>query len=224
MELDAGADALGPRHLVGVDDGVGEAADPRDDRHAAVAQGVELGQAAGLEPRREQQRVCPGLDEMAEFLVIADDAADPAGIGRNGIPHRPLHGAIALADDRHLRARAQDERQGVEQHVDALLPGQPADDAEQQHIRILPHPHPALQAQLVDAARLDVEAVELGGYQIVLGRIPDALVDAVEDALQIADAVAQQAAEAHAALQRANLLGVFGGDGGDPVGELKARL
>lgn len=50
-ELEAGGDPGVQGGDVCVDHGVGEPADPGHDRHAAVAQPVELGQAAGLEPR-----------------------------------------------------------------------------------------------------------------------------------------------------------------------------
>ena len=65
--------------IVGVDHRVGEAADAGDDRHAAVAQAVELGQAAGLEARRDQDGVAAGLHQVRQRLVVADDGADPAG-------------------------------------------------------------------------------------------------------------------------------------------------
>ncbi len=59
-----GAEARGERHLVGVDDGVGEAADARDDGQGAIAQGAELGQAARLEAggNRAARPRPPGFD------------------------------------------------------------------------------------------------------------------------------------------------------------------
>src|SRR6516225_1192054 len=56
-ELEAGRGEASAGGLVDVDHGVIEAADPRHDWDRAVAQGTELGQAAGLEPRRHHQRV-----------------------------------------------------------------------------------------------------------------------------------------------------------------------
>ena len=57
------------RGVVGVDDRVGKAADARHHRHAAIAQAIELGQAAGLEARRHQDRVGAALEQMRQRLV-----------------------------------------------------------------------------------------------------------------------------------------------------------
>ena len=56
-ELEAGGGPRRHRRLVGVDDRVGEPADAGDDRHAAIAQPVELGQPARLEARGDEMRV-----------------------------------------------------------------------------------------------------------------------------------------------------------------------
>ena len=63
-ELDAGCDAGGQCGLVGVDHGISQAADAGHHRDGAVAQGTELGQAAGFEAGGHQQRVAawPGSD------------------------------------------------------------------------------------------------------------------------------------------------------------------
>ena len=76
-ELQAGGAIGQHRHFIGVDDGVGEAADARDDRHRAIAHRAKLGQAAGLEARGHQNGVGAGLDEMGEALLIAEMDADP---------------------------------------------------------------------------------------------------------------------------------------------------
>ncbi|NJO38469.1 MAG: hypothetical protein HC871_13760, partial [Rhizobiales bacterium] len=77
-EVKAGGDPVGERRLVGVDHRVGKAADPRHDRHAAIAQTVELGEAAGLEAGRDQDGVGARLELVGERLVIAEHGADPA--------------------------------------------------------------------------------------------------------------------------------------------------
>ena len=78
-ELEAGGGAGVQRGDVGVDHRVGEAAGAGDDRHAAVAQAVELGEAAGLEARGDEDGVAAGLHQVGERLVVADDDADAAG-------------------------------------------------------------------------------------------------------------------------------------------------
>ena len=90
QELDAGRDAGVERGVVGVDDRVGKAADPRDHRHAAVAQAVELGQPAGLEARGHENGVGAALQQVRQRLVIAGDDADPAAMARGGGMERAL--------------------------------------------------------------------------------------------------------------------------------------
>ena len=55
-------------------------------------------------------------------------------------------------------------------------------------------------------------------------RVPDGVVDAVQDAGDDGGASAQQAVEPHAALRRADLGGIGRRDGGDAVGELQPGL
>ena len=56
----------------------GEAAGVAHDRQGAVAHGVHLGQAAGLEARGHEDRVRPCLHEVRERLVIAQHHSDAA--------------------------------------------------------------------------------------------------------------------------------------------------
>ena len=67
--------------LLGIDDGVGQSAHPRAERDRTVAHGTKLRQPARLEARRHQHRIGPGLDQMRQILVIADEASDPAAMG-----------------------------------------------------------------------------------------------------------------------------------------------
>ena len=53
-ELDAGGNARGNRHLICIDDGVGEPPYPCDNRDRTVAQRAKLGESTGLEARRDQ--------------------------------------------------------------------------------------------------------------------------------------------------------------------------
>ena len=134
QELEAGGDAAVEGGEIGVDHGVGEAADPRDQRHAAIAEAVELGQATGLETRRNQHRIRPALEEMRQRLAVAGDDADAAGMaGRGGAEHgldrrfaRTEHGEAGAAGDQAVDARAED--------IHALLPTETAHHAEQEAV------------------------------------------------------------------------------------------
>ena len=59
---------------------------------------------------------------------------------------------------------------------------------------------------------------------VSVGRVPNRGVDAVGDARQHVGAGREQAAHAHAAGGRADLGGVGGRDGGDPVGQSQPGL
>ena len=121
-ELEAGGDAGVQRRDVGVDHRVGEAAGAGDDRHAAVAQAVELGQAAGLEARRDEDGVAAALHRVRERLVVADDDADPAGILGGERQEGRLEPGVAAAEHREPVAGADDVGGGDPgEQVDALL-------------------------------------------------------------------------------------------------------
>lgn len=58
------------RRLIGVDDGIGEAAGAGHDGNAAIAQAVELCKAAGFETRWNEDRIGTCLHEMRKRFVI----------------------------------------------------------------------------------------------------------------------------------------------------------
>ena len=98
QELDAGGDAAVERGEVGVDHRIGKAADPRHQRHAAVAQPVELRQPARLEARRHQHRIRPALEEMRQRLAVAGDDADLAGMAGDGGAEHAFDRRLARAE------------------------------------------------------------------------------------------------------------------------------
>ena len=57
---------------IGVDHGVGEAADPTNQRQSSITQRIELGQTAGLEARGYEDHVGAADDQMRQALVVAD--------------------------------------------------------------------------------------------------------------------------------------------------------
>ena len=112
-EHDAGGDAVVQRRLVGVDHRVGQPADPGHDRDRAVAQAVELGQAAGLEARGHQDGVAAALHQVGERLVVAEHAADPAGMGQRRGATARLQRRLAGAQHGELAAMGEQGRQGA---------------------------------------------------------------------------------------------------------------
>ena len=70
--------------------GVGQAADTAHHRHGAVAQAVELGQAAGLEARGHEDHVGPGDQPVRPALVVAHVQRHGAGVGVARRSQRPI--------------------------------------------------------------------------------------------------------------------------------------
>src|ERR1700726_2921922 len=98
-------------------------------------QGTQLRQSARLEPRGYDERVRTGLNEMSQGLVIADENADLLGVRFCGRAVLLLKLRFAATQQDHLHALSQNERQSFQQQIEPLLPGEPADNAEQEGIR-----------------------------------------------------------------------------------------
>ena len=169
-ELEAGRDACGNRRLIGVDHRVGEPAGAGDDRHAAIAQAVELGQPAWLEARRDEDRVGAALHGVRQALVIADDDADAAAMARRAGKQRAFQRMVAGAEHGKLGAGRDQSVEHGGKDIHALLPGQAADDAEQRAFVML-EAEPFLDRAAVDGASLQRLRRVIGGKQRV--RWPD---------------------------------------------------
>jgi hypothetical protein len=218
VDLDAGRDAVAECRLVGVDHRVGQPAHARHHRHATIAQAVELGQAAGFEARRHGDRVGAALHEVRERLVVAVDAADLPGVIAHGGPEAGLDLGIAAAEHGQLAAVLQQARQGREQQVDTLLPGQPADHAHQRTAGIVCQAEACAQRRLVGGPVAQC-ACGVGRLEVrVRARIPDVQVNAVDYADQPVRARGQEALEPHAARRCADLARVGRADRADHVG------
>ena len=170
-ELEAGRDARPDRRLVGVDHRIGEPAGACDDRHAAIAQAVELGQPARLEARRDEDRVAAALHGVRQALVIADDHADPAAMAGRAGKQRALQRMVAGAEHRKLGAGRDQPIADGGQYVDALLPGQAADHAKQRAVVML-EAEALLDRAAVDGAALHRLRREIGGEHRVRLRDP----------------------------------------------------
>ncbi len=88
------------------------------------------------------------------------------------------------------------------------MPREPAYDTEQKSARIDLKPQFLLQRCLVGCPLFKMLDREALGKRRIGRRIPNARIDAVEDAAQIRSTAAQEPGEPHAALFRADLLGI----------------
>ncbi len=197
------------------------------DRDGPVPQAVELVQAAGLEPRRHQEEVAAGLDDMGQPLVEADPHADAIGI--------PIRQPQPLLLEPPGTAAEQDEggaggRQPIPnpgQQIEALLLDQPGDHADQRAAQPIVVGGEAERLQRLALRQL--LRVERGGRigrrQAGVGRrVPPVGVDAVQDPHDVGRTLLQDAVEAEAVLRRLHLARVGRADGRHHVTEGDAGL
>src|SRR5690606_31330638 len=88
------------------------------------------------------------LQEVRQVLVIAGDDADAARVAHGRTPDRVLQRGIARTEDRQPPTLLHQPVDTLGQQIDALLPGQPADDREQRARTVL-EPEPLCQFALV---------------------------------------------------------------------------
>ena len=152
-------------------------------------------QAARLEPRRYDQRIRAGLNQMGQTFVMPDHDAHLFRVGLCGGTITILQAAISSAPQHdQLHSFAYDRREIFEQKIDPLLAGQPADDAEHERIGRNLQAEPPLQGRLVDRAivqdlRFETTRhirIKTAGDVRVCRRIPHRNIDAVEDSAEVA--------------------------------------
>ena len=80
-KLDSRCGASGNLRFVDINDGIGQPTDTGYDGNCSVPQGAKLRKAAGLEPRRHDQRIDASLNLVSQILVITDRRADLMWVG-----------------------------------------------------------------------------------------------------------------------------------------------
>ena len=164
-----------------VDDGVGQAAGPVDDRRGAVAQGDHLALAARFEPAGHDEQVAAGVDPAGHHPVEALVQDDPVRPPPGERPEWRRQGRIAAALDDQPGAGRQQPRRGLGQEIEALLRIEPADHPQDRPVVARIEAHPLEQVgpagRLAGPIRRRVRRRQVG----VGGRVPDRRVDPVED-------------------------------------------
>ena len=130
--LEDEAVALRARQLgvVPVEHGVLEAADRAHHRHRAVAQRDHLRQAAGLVEARHDQQVRAGVDQVREFLVVADLEVAVGVVVQPAleVPEVLVDAVLRAGAEQHeLRVVLERVEQRVADEVQALLGVESAD-------------------------------------------------------------------------------------------------
>ena len=216
----------GQRHFVGVDHRVGQAADARDNRQRAIAQGAELGQPAWLEARRHQQRIAPPWIRCAKPRrsrvctptrpgLRCGGGGEPASSGASPVPSRA---SCPPAPSR--TGSAASSRSIPFCQVSRLIT--PNSSASPDRVG---QAEPVLQRRLVRSRVQQARSASNGAARCGSARrIPYRRVDAVENAARARRR--GRAADRRDPCRRpvSDLRGVGGRYGGDPVGEVQPSL
>ena len=134
MENEAVGAAVVEVFQAAVDHGVGQPTHSAHQGQRAVAQAVELGQAARLEARGQQNHVGPRNHAVRQGFVVTNDERHVARVALCAVAQRLLYCRIARAQHRELPAALHQLVHHSGQQVQALLLGQAADHRKQQRI------------------------------------------------------------------------------------------
>ncbi len=201
-----------------------QAAGEADDGDGAIAQAVELAQAARLKEGGHQEEIAAGFDAVGEGGIETDLDGALAGkaLGQKAVA--ALEFAPAAAEQNELHVGGEHLLQGAQLNVHALLLGQASHRAEEGDLGADGQAQFLLQLHFVGGFALQIAgAVTVEEVRIAL-RFPLVIIHAVENSHQGVLPPAQYAVQAAAVLLGGDFPGVAGADGGDAVGVSDARL
>ena len=205
-------------------DAVPEAAGLPDDGDGPVAHGDHLAEAAGLELAGHEEHVRAGVDPVGQRFVHLHPGGHPAGVFPLGGADEVLIVPVAHAQEHQLHVLAHDVVQHPLDEVQALLGGEPGDEADEGRLRTLLQAALLLQARLQDGLAPPVVAGEGDAEESVVLRVVGVGVDAVQYAREHVLPLLHEAVQPLAVVGGLDLLGVGGAHGGDPIGEHDAAL
>ena len=210
---------------VAVDDRVDQPARRVRDRQRAVALRVHLYEAARLVAARHEDEVGPREDAVHERLGRRAREGDAARrTAREGLHLVDQIGvAVAREDELHV-GRAQQTRRGGDDDVDPLLLDHAAHERHDRRLRVDRERQLLLESPLAPRLVGRVFRVVARGQRGVRGRVPDAVIDAVEDARERLAAGVQDAVEPGAERGRLDLARVRGAHRRHRVGREDALL
>ena len=190
MKLHACGDGGGDGGVIGVNHGIGEATDTGDDGDAAVAQTIQLGEPARLKSGGNKYGVTTALHEVGGGFVVANMNRDVGRVFGHGGVQCGFEGFIACAKDDEASILRDDGIDGVGDNVNAFLPSEAADDAEQWRVAVR-DVEVVFDGAFVGGAFVQCLACEGTRKGVITGGIPHVHVDAVDDATDRVAARAQ---------------------------------
>src|ERR1700722_8350430 len=171
---------------------------------------VRGGEQTSTKTGGPKKKSAPRVNERRKLLIVAEDATNRVWSRRGGRSEASLQQRTAGAEQRKLAASSENSRERLQQQIEALLTRKAGDNAEQRPVDALRQPHLRLQRGLVANAHVDAQSAIVLRQRNVGTRIPDGIVDAVDDSLHDRSAGAQETIEPHAELRRHDLACICG--------------
>ena len=161
---------------------------------------------------------CASRSSKLILVAIEPGCARAASTSARSRSRSPVPSTASWAGNAAMRPATSGEQIGT------FLRREPADHAEQRTLRRYIEIELTLQRSLVARFRIERARVVVAVEQRIAGRVPDALVDAVQDAGQGVATLRQHAFESHAERCMLDLSRIRRTDRRQPVGEHQACL
>ena len=158
---------------------------------------------------------------MRQVFVVAGAQGGLPRVAGQGLAQGGFDAGVATAENHQLATQIDQFRQHGRHQVQTFLFAQAGHRRKQECVGPFFQAEQTLQGALDTGLAAHALAIKMGIEQRVCGRVPELVVNAIEDAADTIAPVAQHAVQAAALFWRHDLLGVAWTDGGDGVGKLQ---
>ncbi len=205
--------------MVGVEDRVGEAAGVPNYRDGAIFESDELREAARLVLAGNKNDIGPGIDEVSELFVVTDFEVAIGMIIEAvfEVPEGSVDVPMWAGTKQHeLAAAIEAVRDSSKNEVHAFLMVQSANEGND-GTELFAEPKPITKSVFVDVFIIDgFQGKAFGNVRVGL-RIPDVVIEAIENAAELSVMNAEDALKAHAEVAVTNFGAISWRDGGDKI-------
>lgn len=198
--------------VIGVEDGVGQAAGVSDDRDGTVFEADELSEAAGFVFARNEDDVGTGVNKVGEFFVVSDFEVAIGMIVVTAFEVQKGRVDLAVgtgAEQDKLAASVEAVWNSVKNQVDTLLMVEATDEGND-GAELFSQPEAISKGFFVAVFIIDsAGGITFGDVGVDIG-VPDFVIEAVEDAAEFSMVHVEDALQAHAEMAVADFVGVTG--------------
>ena len=199
-------------------DGVLQAAGLPDDGYGAIPHGDHLAQTARFALGGHQEQVGTGVNGHGQSLVVVQAHGHAAAVLLGGPVEELLISLVSLAKDHQLHRELHNIMENLANQVQTFVGDQTADHGQNGGTGLLSQAQHPLQGGLVLRLAAHVLRGVPGCDPLVGGGVVELHVDAVEHAIQLIVALADNILQPVGEVGHFQLVGVGGGDGVDSVG------